>query len=80
MGKLSGEYVYYATDSDVDRMLHGFSLDEVCRYHRDKGGVMCNQKRRYDAMCAHCGWNPRVARARVKKFLEEREKNAGNSV
>jgi hypothetical protein len=79
-----GGRLYFATDSDVEKMLHGFSSDEVCRYHKEKGGVVCDQTRRYDAMCAHCGWNPRVARRRIKKFLEKnqerKENNAGDSV
>lgn len=69
-----GGKLFMASDEDVTRMLHGFSLDEVCRFHREKGGVMCNQKRRTDADCERCGWNPRVARRRLIKIKEQRWK------
>lgn len=69
-----GGRLFYASDEDVQRMTRGFDLNEVCRYHRDKGGVMCDQKKRFDAMCAHCGWNPRVSRMRIRKYLERKEK------
>lgn len=65
---------YEVTDEDIANMLRGFSLDEVCRYHREHGGVICNQKRRTDADCEKCGWNPRVSRRRrikIKKWIEE---------
>ena len=75
-----GIRTYMATEADVYNMIHGFNLDEVCRYHREKGGVECNQKKRYDAMCAHCGWNPRVSRQRIKKYLAEKEKNGKSDV
>lgn len=75
-----GGRLYFASDSDVERMTHDFALDEVCRYHRKYGGVKCDQKRRYDAMCAHCGWNPRVSRMRIKKFLERKEQNEPDAV
>lgn len=59
------------TDAQVEAMLRrDYKLDEVCRYHREKGGVMCNQKRRKDSDCERCGWNPRVARMRTKKIKE----------
>lgn len=70
MEEYFGGKLYIATDADVEKMLHGFSLDEVCRYHRDKGGVMCNQKRRTDYDCEHCGWNPRVSRRRIRNIKE----------
>ena len=48
-----GIRTYIATERDVFNMTHGFDLNEVCRYHRDKGGVVCDQK---SAMtpCALC--------------------------
>ena len=70
-----GGRLFFASDDDVHRMTHGFDLNEVCRYNREKGGVMCDQKKRHDAMCSVCGWNPRVSRMRIRKFLERREKN-----
>lgn len=72
--------IFKATDRDVYNMTSGFDLNEVCRYHREKGGVVCDQKKRYDAMCAHCGWNPRVSRMRIRKYLEEKEKNEQSDV
>lgn len=80
MEEFNGGLLFTVSDEDVSRMTQGFSLDEVCRYHRAYGGVMCDQKKRHDAMCAYCGWNPRVSRARIKKYLERKGNNGGNSV
>lgn len=67
--------VIEVSDADVERMLRrDFKLDDVCRYHREKGGVVCDQKRRTDADCERCGWNPRIARRRVRQFKERKEK------
>lgn len=74
MEEYMGGRLYMVSDADVERMLHGFSLDEVCRFHREKGGVVCDQKRRTDYDCEHCGWNPRVARRRVRQYKERMEK------
>ena len=74
MEEYMGGRLFMVSDADVDRMLHGFTLDEVCRFHREKGGVVCNQKRRTNDDCEHCGWNPRIARRRVRQFKERREK------
>lgn len=73
MEEYFGGTLYVPTDEEVERMINGFSLDEVCRYHREKGGVACNQKRRTDYDCEHCGWNPRVARRRSRKIRERME-------
>ena len=73
MEEYYGGKLYTLTESEVEKMLHGFSLDEVCRFHREKGGVMCNQKRRTDDDCEHCGWNPRIARLRTRKIKERLE-------
>lgn len=75
-----GIRTYFATDRDIFNMTHGFDLNEVCRYHREKGGVVCDQKKRTDAMCSGCGWNPRVSRMRIRKFLEGKEKNEQSDV
>lgn len=76
----NGIRTYKISESDVYNMTHSFNLDEVCRFHRDKGGVECNQKKRTDAMCNRCGWNPRVSRMRIKKYLERKEKNEQSDV
>lgn len=76
----NGIRTYKISERDVYDMTHGFNLDEVCRFHRDKGGVECNQKKRTDAMCNRCGWNPRVSRMRIKKYLAEKEKNEQSDV
>ena len=62
------------SDADVERLLRrDFDLNEVCRFHREKGGVVCNQKRRTNDDCEHCGWNPRVTRRRLRQIKERRE-------
>lgn len=62
------------SDEQVAQMLRrDYSLDEVCRFHREKGGVTCNQKKRTDMDCEHCGWNPRVSRRRLRKIKERLE-------
>jgi hypothetical protein len=75
MEEYYGGKLFTASEEDVMRMTHGFSLDEVCRFHREKGGVCCNQKRRTDYDCEHCGWNPRVSRYRLRRIKEERNWN-----
>lgn len=75
MEEYYGGKLYYATDDDIEKLLNGFNLDEVCKYHREKGGVVCDQKRRTDADCERCGWNPRVARRRLRKIKEQRGQN-----
>ena len=72
MEEYYGGKLYYATDDDIAKLLNGFNLDEVCKFHKEKGGVVCDQKRRTDADCERCGWNPRVARRRLKKIKEHR--------
>ena len=73
MGK---ETLFIASDEDIETLSKGFSADQVCRYHKEFGGVVCDQRKRYDAMCAHCGWNPRVARMRLKKYKERMDTEA----
>ena len=74
MEEYMGGTLVFVSDADVERMTHGFSMDEVCRFHRAEGGVNCNQKRRTDYDCEHCGWNPRVSRRRIRQFKERMEK------
>lgn len=78
MEEYMGGRLYTVSDADVERLLHGFSLDEVCRFHREQGGVVCNQKRRTDNDCEHCGWNPRVARRRSKRIRERMAEDAAD--
>ena len=60
---------------------NGFSKLDTCIYHLEKGGVGCDGNTRTDYDCAHCGWNPQVARRRKYLIREERRKqNAGDSV
>ena len=75
MEEYYGGKLYYATDDDIAKLLNGFNLDEVCKFHKEKGGVVCDQKRRTDADCVRCGWNPRVARRRLRKIKEQRGQN-----
>ena len=66
--------VIEVSDADVERLLRrDFTLDEVCRFHREKGGVVCNQKRRTNDDCERCGWNPRVTRRRLRRIKERME-------
>ena len=68
------------SDEDVEKLLRkDYQMDEVCRYHREKGGISCDQKKRTDADCERCGWNPKVARRRIWKIREERN-SGGDSV
>ena len=73
MEEFGGGRLFTVSEEDVERLVRGYSLDDVCRFHREKGGVVCNQKRRTDDDCEHCGWNPRVARRRLKKIKERME-------
>ena len=58
-----------------------FDYTEICRYHHEKCGVICDQRKITDYDCAHCGWNTQVARNRAYKIREERRKlNAGDPV
>ncbi len=63
-----GGKLYEPSEEDVLALTRGFTLDEVCRFHREAGGVICNQRRRSNLECEHCGWNPRVQRQRITKI------------
>lgn len=57
-----------------DFQFRGFSEEDTCRFHLEKGGVMCNKKRRLPDSCDHCGWNPRVSHRRsyqIRKKIYE---------
>lgn len=55
---------------------HLFEFDprEVCKYHIEEGGVICDARKRTDYDCTKCGWNPKVSRRRAWKIREERRK------
>lgn len=62
------------TDEQVEKMLnHKFSPVDTCRFHLEKGGVMCDAKTRKSNQCDRCGWNPKVARRRSYKIKQERK-------
>ena len=69
------------TDSEVERITRDWLPGEVCKYHEEKGGVVCPEKRRKPGDCDHCGWNPKVAHRRsyrIRKMLYEED--TGNNV
>lgn len=62
------------TDEDVERMVRRFTTKDTCRFHLEKGGVMCDEKTQKSGKCERCGWNPQVARRRtyqMKKSIKE---------
>ena len=70
------------SDAEVSAMLRDFDPEEVCRFHLEKGGVICQAKKRKPGECEHCGWNPRIARRRayqVRRWLEDMEETKRNA-
>jgi len=68
-----GGKLFTPTDEEVLTLTRGFSLDEVCRFHREAGGVVCNQRSHSRRDCERCGWNPRVQRQRIARFKGAKE-------
>lgn len=67
------------SDEQIERLMRkGFDPNEVCKYHTEHGGVLCDKKKRKPLDCERCGWNPRVSRYRARR-IRERMNEEGRS-
>lgn len=73
--KYKKEMAFFHSEEAL-RLYRGFSLDDVCRYHREQGGVLCDQRKRTDEDCRNCGWNPAVSRRRLRKIIRKMEEQS----
>lgn len=73
-----GEIDIHSASATGGYVFRVFDERNTCRFHMEKGGVMCEKKKRLPDSCDRCGWNPRVAHRRafqIRKKIYEMEEN-----